>query len=258
MKAVVALIAVGLVGVVSSAALPQDGTALPTFIKTCSRDQPDFDACLLSSLQKLHPYLVKGIPELDLPPFDPFKRDEHVTEYSNGFVQFKATVRDFVTYGITGLKFLQVRTKFEDEKDMLIEVDMTVPKMKAEGKYRIQGKFLGSDLFTRGSFEVTLVNVTATWDIHGSLETVDGEKYLKINEFGITPEIGDMRIYASDLFNGNQLLTQTALQLFNQNWRQVYGEIQPHTRKTWDEIMREYANNVFMKVPFDKVFPVSS
>lgn len=48
------------------------------------------------------------------------------------------------------------RTNFADEKDAVIEIDIAVPKVKSEGKYRVQGKFLGSDLFTRGSFELTM------------------------------------------------------------------------------------------------------
>lgn len=52
------------------------------------------------------------------------------------------------------------------------------------------------------------MNVTATWELRGSLETVDGERYLRIRQFAVEPEIGDMRIFASDLFNGNAELSK--------------------------------------------------
>ncbi|EEB18814.1 protein takeout precursor, putative [Pediculus humanus corporis] len=228
-----------------------------TYIQVCHRDEPNIDSCVLNSLKKLHPYMVKGIPTLDIPPLDPFKLEETLLEYHNGQIHAKFGIRDYSLYGLRDLQYQNVRTYLDDLDDFRLEIDVFIPKIKSDGRYKLQGKFVKSEFGGKGNFNVSMSNIKATWAFTGSQVIIDGVRYMKINNLDMEPVVGDMKVYASNLFSGNEALSKTALRLFNQNWRLVYKELLPYIKKDWDKIMTEIANRVFMKVPFDEIFPTS-
>lgn len=39
----------------------------------CKKSNPEFEKCLLEGFQNTKPYFLKGIPEVGLPPMDPFE-----------------------------------------------------------------------------------------------------------------------------------------------------------------------------------------
>ncbi|KAK6644818.1 hypothetical protein RUM43_001091 [Polyplax serrata] len=244
---------------VSSAVVSKDGPArLPSFFNVCHRDSPDIDTCLLTSLKKIQPYLVKGIPALDLPPIDPFRVEETLLEYHNGQVHTKVGIRDYSFYGLRDLQFQNVRAYLDDPDDFRLDIDVFIPRIKCDGKYKMQGQFIKSEFGGKGIFNVSMSNIKATWSFTGSQHIVNGVQYMKIKHLDMEPVVGDMKVYASNLFSGNEALSRTALRLFNQNWRLVYKELLPYVKREWDKIMTELANRVFMRVPYDDIFPLSA
>lgn len=49
-------------------------------------------------------------------------------------------------------------------------------------------------------------NIKATWAFTGSQVIIDGVRYMKINNLDMEPVVGDMKVYASNLFSGNEAL----------------------------------------------------
>lgn len=45
-----------------------------------------------------------------------------------------------------------------------------------------------------------------TWTLTGSQQVIDGIRFMRIKHFDMEPEIGDMKVYFSNLFNGNEAL----------------------------------------------------
>jgi hypothetical protein len=50
--------------------------------------------------------------------------------------------------------------------------------------------------------------VTGTWEVQGELVTIAGDQYLQVRHVNILPEVGDMKIYASNFFTGNEELSE--------------------------------------------------
>lgn len=54
-------------------------------------------------------------------------------------------------------------------------------------------------------------DVTATWKIEGATEERDGETYMRIKHFRVSPKVGDMKIYASGLIPDEGLSKYTVV-----------------------------------------------
>ena len=50
--------------------------------------------------------------------------------------------------------------------------------------------------------------VTGTWKVQGDMVTVANDRYMKVRHVNIMPEVGNMKTYASNLFTGNEELSE--------------------------------------------------
>jgi hypothetical protein len=57
-------------------------------------------------------------------------------------------------------------------------------------------------------------DVTGTWGVRGDLVTIHGDEYMKVRHVNMLPEVGDMQLYASNLFTGNDELSEYTHLLF--------------------------------------------
>lgn len=66
----------------------------------CKASDPKYEKCVLTSFEKTKPYLMKGIPELSLPPFDPFELPlMTVNRTLNDAVTINAIIRNIKVEG---------------------------------------------------------------------------------------------------------------------------------------------------------------
>lgn len=55
---------------------------------------------------------------------------------------------------------------------------------------------------------VVAANVSANIKVEGHLVTLKDKVHLKVHKVGLSPEVGGMKIYASNLINGNKELSK--------------------------------------------------
>lgn len=71
-----------------------------SFIKPCNRNDPHINTCLLKIVNGLRPRLLKGIPELQLPPYDPLNIPRlSLVQPSTSAVSFNASFTNLKAYG---------------------------------------------------------------------------------------------------------------------------------------------------------------
>jgi hypothetical protein len=51
--------------------------------------------------------------------------------------------------------------------------------------------------------------------VRGDVVTIDGDEYMKVRHVNMLPDVGDMQLYASNLFTGNDELSEYRRLLFN-------------------------------------------
>lgn len=233
-----------------SVALAAGDYQLPPTVKTCKKDSDDFASCLRLAIQEAWPTFVQGLPELDMPPLDPYYVDHHSAEYNSGSMRGKMSATDIRTYGIAKARFLSVKPELTDDFFRL-DIDLDLPKILIEGDYNADGSVGNFKIGGTGSFNVSLDDVRCTWGISGH---VANDRWV-VEHFIVTPEVGHLKIWFSDLFNGNDQMNQAAMLFVNEYWPIVYRGMLPKLVEMWDPHLTEITNRLFSKIPFSKVFP---
>lgn len=83
-----------------------------SFIQKCSRSDPQLNACLRDSFNGLKPYLISGIPEINLPPMEPLKIDLLGIENNAGNIRIKGLFTNVVNSGASNFTVKEVRSDF--------------------------------------------------------------------------------------------------------------------------------------------------
>nr|XP_029724927.1 putative beta-carotene-binding protein [Aedes albopictus]XP_029724969.1 putative beta-carotene-binding protein [Aedes albopictus] len=226
---------------------------LPSFMRICNRNDPELGQCIKDSIQRLLPELVNGIPSIGFPAIDPFTQDSNYFEYKNQQMHGSLHLKNAKTYGMSRAQIRDVRAAAGDDT-FNMEVDVYFPKVITEGKYKGEGRFNAIKLVSKGYFNVTTTDVSTTWKISGRTTQRQGEEYLLIDKFDMTPEVGDMKVYATGLFP-DPGLNQVALDFVNQYWPSLYKEMLPETRHSWEPMMLDIINKMFNRVPYRRLLP---
>ncbi|XP_076644794.1 circadian clock-controlled protein daywake [Halictus rubicundus] len=231
-------------------ALVAGGYQLPATIKTCKRDADDFASCLRLAIQESWPTFLEGIPELDMPVLDPYLIDNHVTTYDSGLLRGNLNASNVRTYGFKKSHFLSVKPELINDLFHL-EVDMEVPKMLIEGEYEAEGSLGSFQIGGTGFFNFTVEDIQANWNITGHIV----DDIWVVEHFILTPEVGYLKFWFSDLFHGNMEMNNAAIFFANEYWPTVYRGMLPYLKTSWDPILTELTNRFFSKIPFSTVFP---
>ena len=58
----------------------------------------------------------------------------------------------------------------------------------------------------------------------------------------------------SNLFNGDKALSDAMNIFLNENWKDIWGELEHSVLKAFQLIFKSLINNVFAKYPYDELF----
>ncbi|XP_057338860.1 uncharacterized protein LOC130676554 [Microplitis mediator] len=219
-------------------------------MKTCKRGSSDYSSCMRLAFQENWPTIVRGIPVIDLPQLDPFHLDVMSTDYEFGEVTGKIVVRNVKSYGLAKTRFLSIRSNHEDNRYRL-EIDLEIPKMFVEGDFKSDGTIGSFNVMGKGEFNVSMEDVSGTMTLEGE---IINDRWV-LDKFNFMPEVGNMKVWASDLFNGNKELTKAALTFANQYWQILYRGMLPHAAKSWNAYMINLCNRILSNLSFSKLFP---
>jgi len=240
----------------SNAAVIKGGKIIPTYADPCKRNNPDFNGCIKKTLQDLLPKFKNGIPELNIASLDPFFLDEYLLNYEAGDIAGKALFKNVYTHGLSGIKILDVRSEIEDPEYLELEIDFFFPKVVGNGQYKGEGHIGNFPILGKGIFNATAYNVTGTLHLIGHSTTIDGEKHMKISDVRLKEhEIGDMKIFATNLINGNPELSEMALNFANQFWRILHQLMLPNIQEGVEKVGRPFINQLFLQIPYDQLLP---
>nr|CAD7262099.1 unnamed protein product [Timema shepardi] len=206
----------------------------PDYLALCARRDPQFNKCMVERIREIVPDLLAGDPELDLPALNPV----HIAELSidtdiTEDVRSRMFFKDINIYNTDSVQIKNVRSNINDNK-LELEVDIQFPKLFLDGEYRSDVRFRGLPFINKGSFNLTLGDVSMTMKLTGKPFIKEDESYIQLQHF---------------------TMTNAALSIANKYWFIFYNESLPFLEEKWDTIMTDIANNVFLKVPYDHMFP---
>ncbi|XP_052868331.1 putative beta-carotene-binding protein [Anopheles cruzii] len=226
---------------------------LPAFMEICYRDSPDLGKCIKSSIQRMLPEMHTGIESLGFPSLDPHESKSTYIDYKRNQMSASLHVKNAKTFGMSKAQIVDVRATATD-KALNLGVDVRFPELVMEGYFKGEGRFNSIKLASKGYFNNTMTDVTTTWQLSGEVTERNGEQYMEINSFDMSPEVGNMKIYATGLFPDPEL-NDIALEFVNQYWPMIYKEMLPNSRQVWEPVMVEIVNKIFLRVPYRRLLP---
>ncbi|XP_063357582.1 uncharacterized protein LOC134647243 [Cydia amplana] len=227
---------------------------LGKFLKICDRNAVDVNDCLVEAIQKGIVDMAGGLKDLDVPPLDPNHEKEIRIMYQRNQIFVRMSMKDIYVEGLKASTVHDARLR-ADEDRFHLEVDMTTPRVFVQGNYFGEGRFNSLTFNATGMFNTTMTDLVYTWKLDGVPEKRDNETYIRIKSFYMRPDLGSLESYVSNDIPESQAIIQLANNFANSNWRPLYRELLPYAQANWNKIGVRIANKLFLKVPYDKMFP---
>ncbi|XP_023014601.1 protein takeout [Leptinotarsa decemlineata] len=227
---------------------------LPTNFPRCRRSDENLSKCILQAMEKARPFLVKGIPEINLPPFDPLYVESVNMDQETQALSFKANLTNAFVYGFTN--YACPRFEYRSQVPTLhFATRCFFKEVKLVSDYVIAGKIFGSRIEGTGNLTAVFSAGDANVTEIAKIVKKRGVDYLRVHETKIS--IGVQRISArlDGLFDGNKELGDTMNKLINNNIDEIFRQVTPF----FEELLTNIADNLllraFTQVPYDKLFP---
>ncbi|KAI4470664.1 hypothetical protein MML48_1g01451 [Holotrichia oblita] len=226
-----------------------------SYINVCSRSDPNISKCWQKTVQELQPYLIKGIPEFNIPPVEPFIVESlRLSQGNSPTVNFEANLTNLNFYGGGNYYVPYANANLLESK--VVNLGLTFPRLNATGKYIARGRVLLFQFEGEGTFkgEFSDVKMNGTW--YFKIIEKKGAEYFIIDKETIDVEVaGSIVIQLEDLFRGNPQLTKNVNNAINENIDALYTDFKPLLTTTLSTVSRSYFNRVFELFPYDVLLP---
>ncbi|XP_077295440.1 circadian clock-controlled protein daywake-like [Arctopsyche grandis] len=230
------------------------GAIIPKHLKICGQNDVNKEKCLKKSVSSIVKSLANGIPELNLPPLDPYELEENVVEYRQKQFIAKFSIKNIKAYGFSSSKVRDVRLNFIDDQ-ILLEIDLANPRIFVEGSYRADVGFEPTLYTTENAFNNTMTDLKWTWKMTGTVENTNGENYVRITKFFMSPKVGNMVFIQPDVFADNPMLNKLTQDFISIYWKDIYEQLLPVFQPIWNEIGISICNKIFLNAPLKEIFP---
>ncbi|XP_039278067.1 protein takeout-like [Nilaparvata lugens] len=141
-----------------------------------------------------------------------------------------------------------------DMKKRHIEWDLLVPKVELIGQYKVDGKIHVLPIAGNGNGSITLINPNATFIVDFNKEKRNGKDYIKIMSHRIKFDCSRVYFKLDHLFNRDKLLGDNLNQFLDENWREVFNELEDSIATPISEISTVIIKRIVNDIPFDEAF----
>ncbi|XP_035898025.1 protein takeout [Anopheles stephensi] len=231
-----------------------EGKDLPSSFEKCHRSDPQFDQCLRSAVNGAILLLKDGLPEFGILPLDPLAVDSLVIEQGkpSSPIKLKQHFTNVRLSHLTESNILKYRT---DLKKLIIKAEAITPQIQFVGNYTMDGRILVLPITGKGVANITLHRLKTHHELIGELVERNGEQYMHIRKYLVHFEPKLVTFQFGNLFNGDERLGKTMHQVLNDNWEVVFRELRSSYEDTFGYIFKKISNQIFLKVPMNKIFP---
>ncbi|XP_011171041.1 juvenile hormone-binding protein [Solenopsis invicta] len=219
---------------------------MPPYIHVCGRKNPDLDNCIINSIEDLREKICMGIPELEVPPLEPFVIDSMTISDTNDAKLFLKNSK------IMGVCNFVINT-FHIELDKLqLNLTVTFPKAYINGTYDIDIRVL-VPVAHKGPIYLTMDNIIAKGTLDLKIITRHGERYVYITKINL--HLGMKGLKSKFDANESAQLNEIIGTFLGNNEEELIAKIKPSMEKEVSKEILLLANNIVKHFTFDELFP---
>ncbi|XP_014470310.1 PREDICTED: uncharacterized protein LOC106742147 [Dinoponera quadriceps] len=212
--------------------------------KDCHPDTSGFDVCVRGGLNAIRPYFKTGLPQYNLPPFDPFFAKEITAKRGIPNFGFTLTLRNVSEYGWT---FSKVVKFVSDLKNYKVVYTQSFPEKSLSGSYEFKGVLFSSSIINKGTFTMTLYDLI-------QMTTVTRLPSRKIRAQMDVQSIRDMSLHIGNLLSGKEFLENMLDKLINGAWQPGFVVTRGLINELVSTAFTEIFDTCFRNFPFEQIF----
>ncbi|XP_055850205.1 protein takeout-like [Episyrphus balteatus] len=225
----------------------------PPDIEQCKAG--DTECIRLSSVHLIQKFSKVGYPAAGFPVLEPFALNKFdITDGRSGSLSFKLHFKDVLVGGLSNVNIEKMVGFTADPKTSKFELYGSFPKLTLRGKYTADGRILILPIQGDGDADITIIKPKLSVKFKPSLKAQGDKTYLGIDKLKILLEPQSVQIKLTNLFHGDKTLGDNLNTFLNENWSDVWTELQPSIHVAISEIVRSVAVNVFAKFPYEDLY----
>uniref|UniRef100_W8C123 Protein takeout n=1 Tax=Ceratitis capitata TaxID=7213 RepID=W8C123_CERCA len=224
-------------------------TERPNFLNPCDFNDPNLNVCFAKNFQVLFREWKDGIPGLKtLGSLEPLSiRRIKINQDDGGILRINAELENMLVTGSSGAKVVKATL---DKKTLEVHATIEIPHLRGVGNYKVTGSVLGLNLNGQGTANFEAKNIVLTFHTTTRTRHEGDLTFSEILGFKAKiQKIGDFHINVQNLFGGQKELENSANDLFNQNWRDLYGTLAPTLEQTLELILKDRFTKIYSYVP---------
>ncbi|KAI9579230.1 circadian clock-controlled protein daywake-like [Glossina fuscipes] len=226
-------------------------TDLPPEIQKCKvGDHP----CITERINEIIRLYPKGNSTYALPDFSLVKLNKVTAakKSSNSPVQLNFFLSNLEARGVDKLKVLSSKGFVKDIQQ--VEVDFTVPLLKINALYELDGKLLLLPIKGKGDVEITFRDAHYVVTLDGELENRQGKNYIKMKKLAVIVEPKDITFKFENLFDGNKELTDATNKVLTDSWEDVWNELGKDVNKAFSDAVHLLLTPIMNAISYDDYF----
>ncbi|XP_019867007.2 uncharacterized protein LOC109595997 [Aethina tumida] len=233
------------------------GRQLPEYLRefACTRYDPEFEKCVFRGFESARPYFMKGIPELGLPPMDPFELPVMTVDRTiNDLVSIKAVLRNVK---MTGARNTVIDYLKADAINGTGEIRLSIPYCDLEMEYDVSGQLLSIPLHSKGYFQGNFTDTQLY--VKGSVRRYQkdgkGEEYFRVGKLNTKITVGDGHIKLVAKNPELQFGADLIANFYNENPRRVMDAVNPIFVESSNELFRVVMDQILATLPASEWVP---
>ncbi|XP_030766710.1 uncharacterized protein LOC115890579 [Sitophilus oryzae] len=223
---------------------------LPSFLHVCKRDDQHLSECVIKSIEYLRPYLIKGIPEYNIPSLEPLIMENF---FSDETQTLKIVVNNVSAYGCSNFTISNLSINLLNHE---VIIDVEIPQLMIEAQYTLDGKILLVPVKGTGNLEANITDIGARAKLKGEPYEKDGDIYVRHREIKLKARVGGGSVRLKNLFNDKDKVLLTIINdAINRNLQPFLDQLMPIIENALGRVFLNAGNGIMESFSFNQLFP---
>ncbi|XP_075147655.1 circadian clock-controlled protein daywake-like [Haematobia irritans] len=237
-------------GILISSVWIDESVALSS-LTPCKLQDPNNGDCLRELWQNILVKGIKDVPGVKWISIDPYKiKKAHVT-VDTPIIALDMNFNKIVITGLINAKIHEVSVKNGNSFHM----SLTVPKIDLKTEYSLKGRALVLSIDGKGPAHIEMRDIHMEFDVDTKRTKKDSEDFFEVQSLKTNVKhVGNMHFHFGKLFGDNEQLTNSANEVFNQNWAQLIDIMRPILSESIDASLlrqgKKYLDNLPGRIIF--------
>ncbi|VVC34454.1 Haemolymph juvenile hormone binding [Cinara cedri] len=216
------------------------------YFSQCKTQTAEFDECIMKAINNARSYFTTGVPELGIPPFDPFFATEVRQSKRARLLGYKLSVHNVTE---SQWRLSEIKKFKTDFLTNTIKFTHYFPEKYLEGYYEVENTLLRPGVTTVGQFNMTLYDY---------IQIMTVSKPTNSNQIKVSvqiQEIGNMSLHISNLSRGRVLVENVLDRIINASWRIGFPIVKPLINDLVSVAFTKIWNDIFNNFDFNLILP---